>query len=314
MPPPRSMQRPADSSEQQPPSRNPAPLLPNDFEGGQDQHHLYSSEQLTTPTQDGSGMNFGRGGPRTPGGSQQQGPPPPPYIPPTYDSQHHITSPNTNAPPGTNYPRSPNTRRGRGALPTGVPPAGGPPPINGTGSATGSAPGKGSEDGEGVDPSKYKTKMCANFLNNACTWGSECAFAHGPNELRPSGAAPSQSGPRSPNLQGDAGEAIPPANYQMGRTSSWSKGPSPGPNAHSAPPPSYNQLPHSSSLNALQPPHSPTTPTSSGSNAPPPVYPTRFRHEPYSPSKAKTYISSNPTSPKVSDPGSFPLNTSGQHY
>eukprot|EP00658_Telonema_sp_P-2_P046588 TRINITY_DN3482_c0_g1_i6.p1 TRINITY_DN3482_c0_g1~~TRINITY_DN3482_c0_g1_i6.p1 ORF type:complete len:179 (+),score=63.81 TRINITY_DN3482_c0_g1_i6:90-626(+) len=132
--------------------------------------------------------------------------------------------------------------------------------------------------------------------------------------------------------RGDAGEAPPPVNYQLGRTASWNKGPSThqqgggsgnptappvtsGPSHGGAPPPSYNygapppqhqQQQSNLGVASHQPPHSPTTPTSNGGNAPPPVYPTRYRHEPYSPSKAKTYISSNPTSPKVSDPGAYP--------
>ena len=326
MPQPRSMQQAG--SEQAPPAqqnaRTLAPLIPADFEGGQHQQQ-YTTEQLTTPTQEAPPGGFGRGG----GGPRSPAVPPPPYIPPTYDGQHNITSPNTSGPPNA-YPRSPNTRRGGGPPIGAAPTVSNGPIVNRGGGTPVTAPTGGAatpgglkgEDGEGVDPSKYKTKMCANFLNNACTWGSECAFAHGPNELR----QPPPGCPRSPNTQGDAGEAPPPVNYQLGRTASWSKGPSThqggggnpsappvsaGP-SHGAPPPSYNYgaPPQHQSSNlgvaSHQPPHSPTTPTSNGGNAPPPVYPTRYRHEPYSPSKAKTYISSNPTSPKVSDPGAYP--------
>lgn len=38
--------------------------------------------------------------------------------------------------------------------------------------------------GRGIDHAKRKTKMCMNFENGTCTWGDNCAFAHGPQELQ----------------------------------------------------------------------------------------------------------------------------------
>lgn len=35
----------------------------------------------------------------------------------------------------------------------------------------------------GIDNTKRKTKMCMNFEAGRCSWGANCAFAHGPQEL-----------------------------------------------------------------------------------------------------------------------------------
>lgn len=43
------------------------------------------------------------------------------------------------------------------------------------------------------ESSKFKTEICRNWKNGQCRYGSNCFFAHGEHELRPSTSAPVKS-------------------------------------------------------------------------------------------------------------------------
>ena len=93
-----------------------------------------------------------------------------------------------------------------------------------------------------IDYSKFKTKLCRNYLMGiACPFESRCAFAHGPEEQQAARAAANACSPTIPS------------------------------------PPSYTAfISASDSMDDLSGSGATSRPNT------PPAYPTRFRYEPYS--------------------------------
>ena len=192
--------------------------------------------------------------------------PAPPPPPPSYAATQHVDYQSSQRPPPP--PHSP-TRRSR------------------------------DEFSEAIDQSKYKTKMCANFMAGLpCHFGDRCAFAHGHVELRHSRA----SGGHVPATIASAGRGSPsgapqpPPSYEEHLTHTSPQQLSPRDRVL---PPSMSsgELPVTPSRHPRTPSGSPTT------HGEPGGFPSnRFRNEPYSPTG---YVLQPPTYPAGSSDGSW---------
>lgn len=124
-----------------------------------------------------------------------------------------------------------------------------------------------------IDQTKYKTKLCNNYPNGTCQFGNRCAFAHGPHELRIQSPT-SADVPLPPQAQ-----AQPPPSYMQFVQSNPSS-------PHHSQPPSPREGARSCDAPVII--TSPThgrglmSPTSPGSSTP-----SRFRHDPYSPTSSQ---------------------------
>mmetsp|Transcript_10664 Transcript_10664/g.12225 ORF Transcript_10664/g.12225 Transcript_10664/m.12225 type:complete len:210 (+) Transcript_10664:146-775(+) len=192
-------------------------------------------------------------------------PPPPP--PPSYAAATHEMNafyappmhPQHNSGPLVGHPHSP-TRRG--------------PPERDDGLS------------ESIDPAKYKTRMCQAFmLGSACAFGSRCAFAHGPQELRQSIPQAPPPPPPPPSYHQALHQSAVPQDY------SGSAGPSsPLHSRPQTPRGTVQTFPQTETVlspgrNPVVHPRNslPSSPVTAGDQAYPTFPANRFRNEPYSP-------------------------------
>lgn len=233
-------------------------------------------------------------------------PPPPVYgaAPPSYGA--HQQSKDAREASNPSLPSAAPTNPAAGA-----PPSYGdrPPAYNGTGARGGftGAPrrnfgggnlGGSMDEGQAADgaaverrDSRYKSRICQNYLNGTCTWGAGCSYVHtnydGPTTTRPFGS-PNSSNANAPSFGGAPAGGAPPPSYERS---------SQPPPYHSSPtkapprtPPPMQGFPAGGAQYAGSPisPRSPmklSSPTGTGTGQ-------RFRHEPYS-ALGKAFSSEN---------------------
>lgn len=248
-----------------------------------------------------------------PNGSSTAQPPPPMYgsAPPSYGAFQQnrdvngasTSNPNLPGATATNVNTGPTSPTGptSGAPPPSYsdrPPAysGGGPTRGGYGGprrAYGSVGGASGEEGapnrdEAVTrENRYKSKICQNYLNGTCNWGTGCSYIHTNYEPRPYGS-PNTSNANAPSFGSVSG--APPPSYER-----VSQQPPP---YHSSPtkapprtPPPMQGFPSGGVHYVNSGPISPrspmklSSPTGTGTGQ-------RFRHEPYS-ALGKAFSSDN---------------------
>jgi hypothetical protein len=157
------------------------------------------------------------------------------------------------------------------------------------GARSGGAPRSTDEYGESIDPAKLKTRLCSNFQAGTCTFGPRCAFAHGQYELRSFDARRGSPVPTgSPISAGPPGGLPPPPSYNEFKSGPTSPRHSPGGSPVTQGPPKFP-----SALCPTSPSRSTASPLGDA-----PATPSRYRHEPYSPTKS--YVVCDPFPPPPS--------------
>ena len=151
----------------------------------------------------------------------------------------------------------------------------------------------GEDYGESIDPAKLKTRLCNNYQIGTCTFGNRCAFAHGMHELRGGhdvrrgSPIPTAGGAASSSPGGIIPGIPPPPSYHE-----FKSGPSSPLHSRPQSPRGAGDGPNGSPISQGVPkfpilqqvvPGSPVRPTASPVGEV--LTPSRFRHEPYSPTK-----------------------------